>query len=201
MKKIAVACMLIMGAIFVAPGSASAQASGAVDVSITVNGFVILYYYSSVDIEIPSNVMAQALAGADTSGGLASTPSGSEIATSTGSGSLAVGFDELGGTAPGSNATLTIENAWAIRGLTANGVDVSVTEGTAPDLTSNSGSGTIAVNGVSCVHEGGDCDDIPTLLSAAKSGGVELNLGFSGITDPGDFSSSATYTITATVNP
>ncbi len=194
MKKIVVACLLVVGAFLVAPGSASAQATGDVDVSITVNGFVILYYYDTVAITIPSNVMAQALAGADANGGVGS-PLGSMAATSLGAGVLtAPNATAPGGTAPGSDATLTIQNAWSIRGLTANGVDVAVLDN-GNDLT-HASAGTIEVDQARCA---GSCTDLDPTLGSVLSGGVELDLDFAGVTGPGTFSSAATYTITATV--
>ena len=190
MKKLFVTCALIIAAIVIAPATASAQATGDVDVAITVNGFVILYYYDTVNISIPSAVMAQALADADANGGVASTLTAG--ATSTGAGALNVAGAALGG-------GLTIENAWSIRGLVdaANAVDVTVD--TFVNLTSAS-SGSITINPATsgCARVGG-CTGLTPSLGAPLSGNVELGLNFTGITGTGIFNSAATYRITANI--
>lgn len=196
MKKLFVTCALIIAAIVIAPATASAQATGDVDVAITVNGFVILYYYDTVNISIPSAVMAQALADADANGGVASTLTAD--ATSTGAGALNVGGAALGGGLT-TDQLLTIENAWSIRGLVdaANAVDVTVD--TFVNLTSAS-SGSITINPATsgCARVGG-CTGLTPSLGAPLSGNVELGLNFTGITGTGIFNSAATYRITANI--
>lgn len=194
MKKLFVSCALIIGALIIAPATASAQATGDVDVSITVNGFVILYYYDTVGITIPSNVMAQAFAGADANGAVGSSLS--TTATSTGAGALNAAGAALGSGSLTTTQTLTIENAWALRGLIASGSSVAVTVTGFTDLTSAS-SGDIAVTGGAC---SGTCTGLTPTLGAADTGDVDLTLDFTGITAPDTFASTATYTITATIS-
>ncbi|MFV2072547.1 MAG: hypothetical protein ACC742_07840 [Thermoanaerobaculales bacterium] len=197
MKKLFVTCVLILGVALMVPSTASAQATGDVDVSITVNGFVILYYYDTIAITIPANVMAQALAGSDVTGGVADNGFTASAVSSTGTGVLTA----ENATAPTSSdpsttaVTLTIQNAWAIRGLVASGSTVTVSVGNLSDLTSGA-SGTIAVTSGAC---SGTCTGLTPTFGTPLSGGVELGLDFSAITAPDTFASAPTYTITAAI--
>lgn len=193
MRKLFVTCALVIAAIIIAPGTASAQATGDVDVAITVNGFVILYYYDDIAITIPSSVMAEAL-GADATGGIGDPAFTASAVTSSGSGSMtAENATPPTSSNPGlTPVTLTIQNAWSIRGLVSTAVDVDVTGFN--DLTS--GSGDIVVTGGAC---NGTCTGLNPSLGAALSGGVDLDLDFQSITAPDTFASTATYTITASI--
>jgi len=194
MRKLFVTCALVIAAIIIAPGSASAQATGDVDVAITVNGFVILYYYDDIAITIPSDVMAEAL-GADTTGGIGDPGFAATAVTSSGSGTMtAENATPPTSSNPGlTPVTLTIQNAWSIRGLVNTSVTVDVIGFN--DLTSG-GSGDIVVTGGAC---NGTCTGLSPSLGAALSGGVDLNLDFQGITAADTFASTATYTVRATI--
>jgi hypothetical protein len=125
-----VAALLIAATLVTVP-SATAQVS--VDVDITLQGITILQYYSNLDVTIDSTALAQMLG-----------YGGTEVDEGTPSGAITVSAFPFSGdadlptdiTAPSGDPSavdLTIENAWAVRSITAAGtntVTTAITDGT-----------------------------------------------------------------------
>jgi hypothetical protein len=200
MKKVLIALTAIVALVALTPSTASAQATGDVDVAITVNGIVILYYYDDVSINIPSSEMALILG--LTGDSIADTTFGTVDAAYGGSAlSVDPGTPPTGGnpTLPGT-VPLTITNAWAVRGLmtTASSVDVTVSTLVAT-LDGPGTTGSIGISSLACAPAL-SCTGLTPTLATANSGDVTMDLDFSTISNAATFAATTAYTITATVS-
>lgn len=197
MKKVLIALTAVLALVALTPSMASAQASGSVDVDITVNGIVILYYYDNISINIPSSQMA-AILGATAAGGFGSGADSSWIAPIDATGGSPTTLTVNNG-APANSATavsavaLTIQNAWAVRGLAASGVtvDVTVPPGFATTLDASSSGDTIGVSSVGC---SGTCTFQPN-FATPNVGDIIMNLDFSGVNSIDTYSAGPAFTI------
>ncbi|HXD83194.1 MAG TPA: hypothetical protein VN599_02070 [Rudaea sp.] len=142
------ALLLVVGALF-GSGTASAQ-NAVVDLNVTLSPITILYYFSTVNVTVPSSAMAGMLCGSGAAGAIYNTSaancdlgaSGALNATGGAGGLTANGTI---GTSPGGfNAAavpLTLQNVWAVRavGGTSANTTVSISLGASTNLTLNGG--------------------------------------------------------------
>lgn len=125
MRKTLVLCLIILGAVVLAPQDAEAQVN--VDVDVTLQGITILHYYSNIDVTIDSTALAQMLgyAGTEVDEG---TPSGAiTVSAHPFSGDADLPTDITAPTNDPSAVDLTIQNVWAVRSITAAGTNTVTT--------------------------------------------------------------------------
>jgi len=130
MRKTLIFCLLACTAVVLAPSDAEAQVN--VDIDITMQGITILHYYSNIDLTIDSTALTQMIGFAgDVDEG---TPSGAiTVSAHPFSGDADLPTDITAPTNDPSAVDLTIQNAWAVRSITAAGtntVSTSITDGT-----------------------------------------------------------------------
>ena len=124
-KSTRVLSALFVAALLTMVPAAEAQVN--VDIDITVQGITILQYFSNLDVTIDSTALAQALGYA-----------GTEVDEGTPSGAITVSAHPFSGdadlptdiTAPTNDLSavdLTIQNAWAVRSITAAGTNTVTT--------------------------------------------------------------------------
>lgn len=129
MKKTLIVGVLAVVIGVMLPNSAAAQAS--VDIDITLQGITILHYYSNLDVTIDSTALAQMLgyAGSEVDEGTAGAITVSAYAFS---GDADLASNITAPTGDPSAVDLTIQNAWAVRSITAAGtntVTTAITDG------------------------------------------------------------------------
>lgn len=177
---------------------ASAQATGATDVDITLPDIVILHYFSNVDVTITDTALGSFLTG---------TPGDSSVDEGTVA-PLPGGFTQDLGMGPSaltgdpSAAVLVLQNAWAVRSisllggtntqlaiaitdnlleLSVGGPSITISSGTVNDGTSNADTITFAAPG----------------LVNPQMGDVELTLDMSNAINAGEYVDGV-FTLTAT---
>lgn len=192
--------------------TASAQ-NAVVDLNVTLSPITLLYYFSTVNVDVPSAAMAGMLCGSGTVSGIYSGDrancnlgaSGTLTASGTGTGLTANGAI---GAAPGgftaTNVPLTLQNVWAVRAIGGTGANTSVTItlGTSTSLLLN-GTGTPSIVlstptvSTSTATAGNGTATVtfpdPGLVNA-QQGDVGLRLNLSNATAAGLYSSSAAAT-------
>jgi hypothetical protein len=192
--------------------SASAQ-NAVVDLNVTLSPITLLYYFSTVNVTVPSSAMAGMLCGSGTVSGIYSTSAancdlgatGALNATGSGTGLTA---DGAIGTTPGgytaSVVPLTLQNVWAVRAIGGSSTDTSVTItlGASTSLLLNgSGVPSIVLSAptvsTSTATSGNGTATVtfpdPGLITA-QQGDVGLSLDLSNATTSGLYSSSAAAT-------
>ncbi len=172
----------------------AAQAQVAVDVNITLDGIVILYYYDVINVSIDS----AALSGLFGVGGCGGTvTAGIACAQGTHSGAAAYAAGQLNvanapfaatpapGAAP-ANVPLFLENVWAVRAIANAGqnVQVSVVAGADPLV---NGAAQITFTGASVAP----ASFAPPGLVNPQYGSVTLGLNLTGATAAGTYSSAS----------
>ena len=201
----ALLCSALLLAFSLPVHASSSQVSGTVtsnpvNVNVTVPEFIILHYYSSLDLTFATD--SQAL--------------------DEGTNTMNVGWDDsIEGNSPivatqdadteldvNSTVTVSIPDVWAVRGFAPNGKATVTINSNATQLTKQNTSGatlsTIGVSDVGVTDESnvssGTSIDV-TLNGIAKStaskGGVTMGLNFANTTQSGAHT-GAVYTITAT---
>ncbi len=206
-----VIALVAMALMMVSAPAAEAQATGDVDVHITLSSITILYFYDDIYVNIPVGVLSRLITG-DTDG---DDPDIADTTFINPTDATWVAVDDLAvdDGAPGTTdvwdptgVNLTISNAWAVRALGAPGTDtdVSVSTGGTETLTHSAGpgSGEMHITGAAC---GGTCTALtPGLFGAAATGDVDLTLDFTGgagLINSGTYNGDGTvYTITATTS-
>ena len=205
---------IALGALFGA-NTASAQAPAVVDLNVTLSPVTLLYYFSTVNVTVPSTALASMLCGTGTAGTIYSTSAancdlgatGTLNATGSGSGLTANGAI---GTTPGgfSAATvpLSLQNVWAVRaigGVSAN-TTVSITLGASTSLTLNGAGGaapsivlSTPLVSTTPVVSGNNTAAVTFAdpgLANAQQGNVALTLNMSNATAAGLYSTSNSAT-------
>jgi len=199
MKKVLIALTAAVALVALIPSTASAQATGDVDVDITVNGIVILYYYDNISVNIPSAAMAQ-LMGASATSSIADTTWGGGFAVDAAYGAGALTVDD--GAPTNSALTLpnavpfTIQNAWAVRGLLAAGSTVTVSVTNPVALLGGGAAGDIGVSATAC---SGTCTGLTPTLATPAVGDVGMTLDFTTVNTPGNFAAAPAFTIEANI--
>ncbi|MDO5673519.1 MAG: hypothetical protein Q4G66_01175 [bacterium] len=194
MKMKMLACILGLG-LLSAPMQAAAVVNADVTWDIDFKGFLILNYYSEQHLVV--NAM-EALVD-EGSGGTWTMTWGNSA-----SGGNGLTNDTLkDATSIPSNVTVTLPNAWALRGLTTNGtakVSIAFKEGTTTQELTNGASKVTAQH--LKVSQGSVTDQAITipvtglLKSQAKIGNVLMDLDISGLTQAG-VHTGGKFTITA----
>jgi len=211
-KRVGAALLLVCGALF---GSTTASAQNAVvDLNVTLSPITILYYFSTVNVTVPSSAMAGMLCGTGTPSAIYSTSVANCDVGATGA--LAATGGAGGLTANGAISTspggfnvaavpLTLQNVWAVRavGGTSGSTTVTITLGGATSLLSPAGVGpanmVISAPTVSTAPAtGGSGTAAVTFLDPglvnAQQGNVGLNLNMTNATVSGLYSSGAAVT-------
>lgn len=160
-----------------------AQASLDVDVDIDVGEIVILYSYTAIEVDVPASELGSLLdtSGCNTFASGACDLAGTAIsATEDGTGNFEADVNTASVGSFADTPNLVLQNAWAVRGIVADGnqIQVSVALGSSPvSLADSSGDSQIDVTGVSTSN--GTFD--PPGLSNEEVGDVTLNLDLAGL--------------------
>ena len=136
--KLLALVLVAAAALFGAVQPAQAQsASGETAVSVNLNGIVILYYYSSVNVTMPSNLLGPSAVAA-----AAANPTAVAVAT----GAEATLVNPTSAPPIALNAVnLDLLNAWSVRSLNLTGANTQVTISGAANTMTNGGSGEILI--------------------------------------------------------
>ena len=193
MKKLITICSLALAIGFFGVGTANA-AEGTTTIDITLEPVVILHYFSDIDLTITSEAISQVISGA--AGG--AVDEGTFTVAAGGyplSYNAAISPDTSG---DANSATLTIENAWAVRSLSSNNVTVAIAIGTATLNGGSSGSITMSNPVVDDGTSSGTSIQFASPgLVVPRDGDVQLDLSFASVTGGGAFTGGQ-FTITAT---
>ncbi|MCD4749135.1 MAG: hypothetical protein K8R59_07160 [Thermoanaerobaculales bacterium] len=143
MKNLFVTCVLVVGIALLAPSMASAQATGATDVDITLPDIVILHYFTNVDLSITNTALGTFLTG---SAGDASIDEGT-AGPAAGGMTFDLNIVPDGLTGNPAAVVLTLQNAWAVRAIslaagTNTQLAITITDGT---LDHNSTAATMSI--------------------------------------------------------
>ena len=192
MKKLLIGVTLALALVPVLPRAASAQATGATDIDITLEGIIILHYFSNVDVTIDAASMAAFL-------GI-----GPEVDEGTAGGTATlVGTDfeldlNIVPTDPDNDPTtanLVLTNAWAVRALSTPGTDVGVTGSVTGNPLGHSGAGGESIDITSATATPASFAS-PGLVTP-QYGDVTLALDFTNATAAGTYDNGGEYTLTA----
>ncbi len=197
MKRSIITCILLAGVALLAPATASAQASGATDVDITLPDIVILHYFSSVDVTISQSALGTFLAGV---AGNSAVDEGTASPVAGGfSQSLAIGPSALSGDP--SSAVLTLQNAWAVRSISlAGGTDTQLVIANTDNTLDHATTAAVITVTAVAVDDGSSSGTTITFpaagLGSPRVGDVELTLDLSNAINAGVYE-DAVYTLTA----
>lgn len=197
-KKCSTAIFMLFGfGLATAPSSVYAQASGGMDLDITVNPLILLYYYGNVDVTISTAALAGIVTGGTGDAAFdegvstvnAFTPDLAVAGTSSFTSPTAVNLD--------------MTNAWAVRAL-GNGsnnvrVSVALTDNTLIHATSPTDQITVSSIGTRRTGVGAyaaNVDFAPQGLGTRIFGDVRMTLDLSAATKSGVYN-DAVVTITA----
>jgi hypothetical protein len=169
----------------------SAEAQASVQLDVTLEGMTVLHYYNDLDVTIDSAALSQALG----FGGQAvdeGTAKAVTVSSLSGSGGGGLTLDVGAATDDPPVVDLTIRNVWALRSITAGGVNTVTTAITDPTLShSVEGSGTDIVLANARVSDGRSTgSSIPFKspgLVAPRYGDVILELDISKATHSGTY--------------
>jgi len=198
MKRLLFAVTIALVALSLNSAPVAAQATGVTDVDITLPDIVILHYFSNVDLEITSNAMGNFLVG---SGGDSSMNEGT-VAPAAGGFSFNLNIGPSALTGDPSNASLVLENAWAVRSMSLVGgtntqLVISITDATLDHPTTTA---TMQITDAA-VDDGttsGSTITFPaTGLYDPLVGDVELTLDMSNAVNAGEYADGV-FTLTAT---
>ncbi|MBU2533935.1 MAG: hypothetical protein KKB37_14435 [Alphaproteobacteria bacterium] len=192
MKKLISACCFMALAAFGTTQNAKA-ASLDVDVDITLPGFLVLYCYDNIDINISAANLSTALGVTAGSSALV-PPTGTQTATS---GTITNDLDIAADTNTSLTTTVDLElqNICAVRGIGTSGSTADITiSGVASTLSGGASSGTISVSAVT-----------PSTASVALTGfgnlspfDVTMSMDLANVIQADTFTNaSAEFTVTA----
>lgn len=199
------------------PSGAFAQAQGSVDVDITLNnGITILYYYSSVDVNISLTDLFGAPAGctsvADTRACALAPPVSAANANVVG-GELVANFSINPGALSinASAVPLVLQNLWAVRAVGGTAATTTVAVAAGPSTTLNGPSGssigmsnfrvqTAAFGAAPAVGPGASVQFPDPGLVNARPGDVRIDLNLAAATALGDYSTTGTLATNADSN-
>jgi hypothetical protein len=207
--RVGAAFLFVFGALF---GSTTASAQNAVvDLNVTLNPITLLYYFSTVNVDVPSSAMAGMLCGTGAASAIYNTSASNCNVGATGTltatgGAAGLTANGAIGTSPGGFAIgavpLTLQNVWAVRavGGTSANTTVSISLGAATTLLSPAGTGTASIVlsaptvSTSTATSGNGTSAVtfpdPGLVNA-QQGSVGLSLNMTGATVSGTYSSGA----------
>lgn len=197
MKRLLFVLTIALVALSLNSAPVAAQATGATDVDITLEGIVVLHYFSNVDLTITSGALGGVLTGSTPP--LSSVDEGTSAPLAGGMDfDLAIDPDEMTGTL--NAVALTLENAWAVRslgGATGNTrLAIAITDNT---LTTGTADITITAGTVTDGTSTGASIDFPsTGLATPLSGDVELTLDMTDADEAGTYEDGV-FTLTATL--
>lgn len=153
-RRLGAALLIVVGALF---GSTTASAQNAVvDLNVSLSPITILYYFSTVNVTVPSSAMAGMLCGTGAPSGIYNTSAANcdlgatGALTATGGAGGLTANGTIGASPGGFNAAavpLTLQNVWAVRaigGASAN-TTVSVSLGSSTSLLSPAGVGPASI--------------------------------------------------------
>jgi hypothetical protein len=191
-RSIALGAALLGATCFSSSAHAATTQTGTTNVTVITPAFVVLSYYDTINLTLS----------APTSGdGKVSTAQGVSVSWNGGQDTQTVdaGIAATGGTGV---TAVTLQNAWAVRGLSPSGT-VTVAIASASGDTLTNGTSTIGMSGYTvssgAVAAAASITAPLAGLSAANStkGNVNLNLNFSGTTKSGAHTGGK-FQITAT---
>lgn len=198
-------------AAFLGSGTAHAQ-NAVVDLNVTLSPITMLYYFSTVNVTVPSSAMAGMLCGTGTASAIYNTSasncdlgiSGTLNATGSGTGLTANGAI---GTNPagfsGAAVPLLLQNVWAVRAIggTSANTTVSISLGSSNTLTRTGGTETIVISAplvsTTPAVSGNNTTAVTFLdpgLVTAQQGSVSLTLNMTNATAAGLYSTTAAAT-------
>lgn len=182
----------LLAAAVIAPTQNAMAASGQTNVSIDFPNIVILHYVSDLSLTFTGAIDTATDEGA---------ASGSAALAATASFDAAISPDLTTPTVPGSVA-VTVQNAWAVRGITASGqIRVSGAIDTANATTAGGSTASMSNLAVASGASSGALIDIDAPgMGTTTAGDVTFDLDISGVTESGTHS-GAQYTITAIATP
>jgi hypothetical protein len=205
--SLAVAIAALVGA-----NAASAQ-NAVVDLNVTLSPITLLYYFSTVNVTVPSSAMAGLLCGTGSVSAIYSTSAancdvgatGALNATGSGTGLTANGAI---GTSPGgfsiASVPLTLQNVWAVRAIggTSASTTVTISLGASTSLLlAGTGPQSIVISTPTvstAPATGGSGTTAVTFLDpglvTAQQGSVGLSLNLTGATAAGLYSTTAAAT-------
>ncbi len=191
--KLLALVLVAAAALFGAVQPAQAQATGSTAVSVDLNGIVILYYYSSVNVTMPANLLGTDAvdAGAAASNAVA-VATGAEATLANPTSATPISLSAV---------NLDILNAWSVRSLNTVGANTQVTiSGTQDTLTAGAGN-VISIDGRQVRATAGAFGATSTFPSAGtfvtpQTGDVRLVLDMSAASAVGNFT-GGNYTLTA----
>lgn len=191
--KLLALVLVAAAALFGAVQPAQAQATGTTAVSVNVNGIVILYYYSSVNVTMPANLLgSQAVSAGAAAPTAVAVAGGAEATLANPTSVTPVSLSAM---------NLDILNAWSVRSLnTATGNTQVTISGTQNTLTAAAGN-EITISGRQVRETTGTFGATTTFPSAGtfttpQTGDVRLVLDMSATTATGSFT-GGNYTLTA----
>ena len=197
---------LPLAAILAAPFAFTAQQAAAqvdVDVNITLNGIVILNYYSQIDVTIPSAVLGglfSCAGGGTVTAGVACNQGSAGSVTATGTATqLTAAPTDVPTPGPGTTPSavpLVLEDVWAVRAIANGGQQVNVSVLPGVQALTN-GAASIAITGASVAPAA----FAPPGLVNPTYGDVTLTLNLANATLAGAYSSLAgdDYTLDVTL--
>lgn len=197
MKRLLFAVTIALVALSLNSAPVAAQATGNTDVDITLPDIVILHYYSNVDLAITSNAMGNFLVG---SGGDSSFDEGTSAPGAGGfTFDLAIGPSAL--TGDPSNATLVLENAWAVRSMSLAGgtntqLVITVTDAALDHVTTTASMDITAAIVDDGASSGGTITFPATGLFNPRIGDVALTLDMTNAVNAGEYADGV-FTLTA----
>jgi hypothetical protein len=199
---------LPLAAMLAAPFAFTAQQAAAqvdVDVNITLNGLVILNYYSQIDVTIPSAVLGGLFSCAgggsiSAPGGVACNQGSAGAVTATGTATqLTAAPTDVPTPGPGTTPSavpLVLEDVWAVRAIANSGQTVGVTVTAGVEALTN-GAASIAIAGATVAP----ASFAPPGLVNPTYGDVTLTLNLANATLAGAYSSLSgdDYTLDVTL--
>lgn len=210
-RRFALASLCLAGAV---AGTQSARAEN-VDVSITLNGVTILYYYNSIAVTVGSadlgGLLTTGIAGCVAAGSAPNTytscsAGASPALTATNSAGKLVTVNATspaGATTFNGSTTLTLQNVWAVRAIGGNTANTTVASAVGTKAQLNNGAASIAIT--SAQIQSGALGPAASItfpdpgLSNATSGDIVLGLNLANATLAGTYANpGGNYTITVT---
>ncbi len=196
MKRLLFVLTIALVALSLNSAPVAAQASGDTNIDITLEGIVILHYFSEVDVTITSGAL-----GAYLTGGTAAVDEGA-IGPLSGGMNFNLNISPTALTGDPSAVVLTLEDAWAVRSLGGTGdmSQIAITQNT-PTLTHTGGTATMLITGHAVDAGGGPAATVtfpsPGLVDAHE-GDVQLTLDLTNATAAGEYEDGV-FTLTATL--
>lgn len=191
--KLLALVLVAAATMFGAVQSAQAQATGSTAVSVNVNGIVILYYYSNVNVTLPSTLLGPSAVSAGTATNTATAvPGGAEATLTNPTSATPVTLGAV---------NLDILNAWSVRALNTASANSQVTiSGTADTLTAG-GTNVITIAGRQVRATSSSFGASSVFPSAGtfitpQTGDVRLVLDMTAVSAIGNFTGGG-YTLTA----